>query len=51
MTTVLYAVAKDGEYVFQTHANNSTAKTPMGAFEDDEIPNNIIDVLKALEEY
>lgn len=51
LTTVLYAVAKDGEYVFQTHANNSTAKTPMGAFEDDEIPNNIIDVLKALEEY
>ena len=51
LTTVLYAVAKDGEYVFQTHANNSTAKTPMGAFEDDEIPNNIVDVLKALEEY
>lgn len=51
LTTVLYAVAKDGEYVFQTHANNSTAKTPMGAFENDEIPNNIIDVLKALEEY
>ena len=51
LTTVLYAVAKDGEYVFQTHANNSTAKTPMGAFEADEIPNNIVDVLKALEEY
>lgn len=51
LTTVLYAVAKDGEYVFQTHANNSTAKTPMGAFEDDEIPNNIVDVLKALVEY
>lgn len=51
LTTVLYAVAKDGEYVFQTHANNSTAKTPMGAFEADEIPNNIVDVLKALEDY
>ena len=51
LTTVLYAVAKDGEYVFQTHANNSTAKTPMGAFEADEIPNNIVDVLKALKEY
>lgn len=51
LTTVLYAVAKDGEYVFQTHANNSTAKTPMGAFEADEIPNNIVDVLKALNEY
>lgn len=51
LTTVLYAVAKDGEYVFQTHANNSTAKTPLGAFKEDEIPNNIIDVLKALEDY
>lgn len=51
LTTVLYAVAKDGDYVFKTHANNSTAKTPLGAFEDDEIPNNIVDVLKALEEY
>lgn len=51
LTTVLYAVAKDGEYVFQTKAKNSTAKTPMGAFDTDEIPNNIVDVLKALEEY
>ena len=51
LTTVLYAVAKDGEYVFQTKAKNSTAKTPMGAFDADEIPNNIVDVLKALEEY
>jgi ABC-type dipeptide/oligopeptide/nickel transport system ATPase subunit len=51
LTTVLYAVAKDGEYVFQTKAKNSTAKTPMGAFDADEIPNNIVDVLKALDEY
>lgn len=51
LTTVLYAVAKDGEYVFQTKAKNSTAKTPMGAFDTEEIPNNIVDVLKALEEY
>jgi hypothetical protein len=34
-----------------THANNSTAKTPLGAFEEDEIPNDITLVLKALEEY
>lgn len=51
LTTVLYAIAKDGEYVFQTKANNSTAKTPLGAFEADEIPNNIVDVLKALKDY
>ena len=51
LTTVLYAVAKEDGYVFITHAHNSTAKTPMGAFEEDEIPNDIVEVLKALEEY
>lgn len=51
LTTVLYAVAKDGKYVFQTHANNSTCKTPMGAFEEDEIENDIVKVLEALKDY
>ena len=51
LTTVLYAVARGNEFVFQTHANNSTAKTPFGAFESDEIPNDITLVIKALEEY
>lgn len=51
LTTVLYAVAKEDGYVFVTHAHNSTAKTPLGAFEADEIPNDIVEVLKALEEY
>ena len=51
-TTVLLAKRNaTGQYVFETHANNSTAKTPLGAFEADEIPNDIIEVLKALEEY
>jgi len=48
---VLYAKAKDGEYVYETHAKNSTAKTPLGAFEDDEIPNDIVPVLEVLKEY
>lgn len=51
LTTVLYATAKDGNYVFQTHANNSTAKTPYGAFEADEIENDIAKVLEALKDY
>ena len=51
LTTVLHAEAKDGEYVFRTHANNSTAKTPMGAFEADEVPNDMKAVLDALKEY
>lgn len=51
-TTVLLAKRNaTGEYVFETHANNSTAKTPLGAFDADEIPNDITEVLKALEEY
>lgn len=51
LTTVLYATANNGEYKFQTHANRSTAKTPMGAIEEDTIPNDIMLVIKALEEY
>ena len=52
LTTVLLAKAKgDGKYVLETHSNNSTAKTPLGAFETDEIENDVILVIKALEEY
>ena len=51
LTTVLYAVCKDGKYIFKTHADNSTAKTPLGAFEEDEIENDITKVLEALEDY
>lgn len=50
-TTVLMTKVVDGEYLFETHANNSTAKSPLGAFEQDEIPNNIVDVIKALEDF
>lgn len=50
-TTILNAKAVGGRYVFETHAKNSTAKTPMGAFEEDEIENDIVAVIKALEEY
>lgn len=51
LTTVLYATAQGGEYKFQVHANNSTAKTPLGAFDEDEIDNDIMLVLKALKDY
>lgn len=50
-TTVLIAKCIDGRYIFETHANNSTAKTPLGAFEADEVDNDIVEVLKVLEEY
>lgn len=48
---VLLAKVVDGEHVFETKANNSTAKTPMGAFEEATIPNDISAVLTALEDY
>ena len=51
MTTVLHAICKDGKYVFQTKANNSTCKTPLGAFDVDEIENDITIVLDALKDY
>lgn len=49
--TVLLAKAVAGNYVFETHANNSTAKTPLGAFDTDTIPNDLAAVIKVLEEY
>ena len=51
LTTVLYATANGGEYKFHTHADHSTAKTPMGAIEENSIPNDIMLVIKALEDY
>lgn len=50
-TTVLIAKCIDGEYVFETHSKNSTAKTPMGLFDTDTIPNDIKTVIEALEEF
>ena len=51
LTTVLLAEVKDGKHIFHTKADKSTAKTPLGAFEEDEIDNDILLVIKALEEY
>lgn len=50
-TTVLYAKCIDGEYVFETKSNNSTAKTPMGAFETMTVPNDIVSVLDVLKDF
>ena len=52
MTTVLLSgINENGEYVFETRSKNSTAKTPRGAFETDEIPNDIMVVLDALKDF
>lgn len=51
MTTVLLATQINGNYIFKTRADKSTCKTPLGAFEVDEIKNDITIVLEALKEY
>lgn len=51
MTTVIWAVRQDGKYKFILSADGSTCKVPLGAFENDECENDIIVVIKALEEF
>lgn len=48
---VLFAKVIDGQYVFETQANFSTAKTPMGMFDSKTIPNDVAEVIKVMEEY
>lgn len=50
-TVLLAGRNSNGEYIFETKAKNSTAKTPLGAFETEEIPNDLNAVLEALKEY
>ena len=51
LTTVLLADRKDGKYIFHTHADRSTVKTPIGCFEENEIDNDIVTVINASKEY
>lgn len=51
-TTVLLSKRNDsGEYVFETKTNNSTVKTPLDAFEKEQIPNDMQAALDVLKEY
>ena len=50
-TTVLLSKGNNGTYVFETRAQNSTAKTPLGMFETPEIENDISIVIKNMEEF
>lgn len=51
-TTVLLArTTQDGRHIFETQANNSTAKSPLGCFDKMEIDNDIMPVIEALKEY
>ena len=50
-STVLWVKIMDGEHKFETKANNSTAKIPMGAIEDNLIDNDIVLVIEALKDF
>lgn len=50
-TVLLAKKTDDDRYVFETQAKNSTAKSPMGAFDSFEIDNDMGAVLKALEDF
>ena len=51
MTTVVWAVRQDGKYKFILSADGATCKVPLDAFDTDEIDNDIMLVVRALEDY
>lgn len=51
MTTVIWAVRQDGKYKFILSADGCTCKVPIGAFSSDECDNDIMNVIKALEDF
>lgn len=50
-TTVLLTKKSSNGYVFETQTNKNTCKTPMGAFDEMEIPNDMQAALDVLKDY
>lgn len=51
MTRVEYGDNGENQYLFQTKANHSSAKTPLGLFSEFEIPNSLKMVDNAIRKY
>ena len=50
--TVLIAKNNDGKYIFETTSPNSTARVPMGSYENEQyIENDLYEIIKELREY
>lgn len=50
--TVLIAKNNNGKYVFETKSPNSTARTPMGSYDNEQyIENDLYEVIKELKEF
>lgn len=50
-TTVFMCKKSGDRYVFETQTNKNTCKTPMGAFDEPEIPNDMQAALDVLKDY
>lgn len=48
---LLRSVKQDDKYYFETTAHNSTARTPLEAFETEYIPNDVMEVIKVMKEF
>lgn len=49
---VLTRINDNGEHVLDVKARaNTTVRTPIGAFDVDEVPNDIMEIIKVMEEY
>ena len=48
---LLRSVKQDGKYLFETTAHNSTARTPLEAFSEEYIPNDIMKVIEVMKEF
>ena len=48
---LLRSTKQEDKYLFETTAHNSTARTPLDAFEEDYIPNDITKVIEVMKEF
>lgn len=52
LQTLLFAKRNDdGEYVYEVHSNNSTAKTPPELYDTETIPNDMAKVINDIRDY
>lgn len=48
---LLRSVKIDGQYMLETTSHNSTSRTPLDAFDEEYIPNDIMKVIEVMKEY
>lgn len=48
---LLRSMKQENTYCFSTTSHNDTARTPLGAFEEEYIPNDITKVIEVMKEF